>query len=582
MTSGRDAPVRHSPVNGPEVADVVDELDRVAVSVIVDGRPARLAPLLPVLQQVDFGGHPWAALVVAGALQAVATGDDARIVELLVSAEDAFCRSGDERGLGCVAYVRGLGALARGNLVAAAVWWRQAREYFGDDGGPLNERALANLGLAEYHEGHLRDALLITEQALVLARCHGNRRAEGMALLYLAFFSLWAGDFGRADTLLTTARRVYNEIPDPFDRSEWPLVEAACAVLYALRRNRHCAEAAFAAALEASESLETPWFTAMIRSLRAECCASWDATRSFADARAALDFLEGIQHDDWWCRWARRALAVADMHIGNVEAARDALEALLQEPLNPIERAGTLLVLGECRWRTRNTAEALDALYEARLLADNSRSRYLQARALCLLAEVDHEHRAQWRGRALEVMDRDSAYRALLTSSTPLHIEAFGCGRILLGDRRATFATRHAEATVFILAFAGMEGVDAETLAEQFWPNVSSSVWHGRLRTLLWQIRRGLGDEAWRLERDGAIVRLDLAGATVDVDETRRRAHAVLRGSPVESGERTQLAATLRQPLVAAYQYEEWLCDHANELRGLAARLTTRPDSARP
>lgn len=574
MTTGEhDWPVPRV-LSPDESGEVVDELDRVAVSLIADGRPARLAGQLPALRDVEFGGHPWAALLVAAALQAVATGDDARVGELLVSAEDDFGRVGEQRGFGFVAYVRGLGALGRGNLADAAVWWRRAREYFGEDGGPLDERALANLGLAEYHEGNLQHALLTTEQALVLARRHHNRRAEGMSLLYLGFFSLWAGDFGRADTLLSAARTVYGEISDPFDRAEWPLVEAACGVLHALRRDQPCAEAAFTAALEASENVQTPWFTAMIRALRAEFCAQWQPARSLTDARAAFDFLAGVIGDEWWCRWARRAVAVADMHVGNLDAAGHALESLLREPLNPIERAGTLVMLGECRWRARSTAEALDALHEALRLADSTGSRYLQARALCLLAEVDHEHRDRWRDRALVAMTRDPAYRALLTSHTPLRINAFGPGRILVGDRPATFATRHAKAAVFILAFAGNDGVNAETLAEHLWPNVSSTAWHGRVRTLLWQIRQALGEEAWRLERRGTIVQLDLAGSTFDVDEARRLAHMVLRGSPIGADTRTQLVATLRQPLATTYQYEDWLSEHANELHALAAKLT--------
>ena len=569
-----DVPLRSAdPMNLSEAAELVAELDRIAVTLIGDGRPERLAPRIAGLDDDELDGHPWAAVVVAAALQADTGGTDPRIDQFLMAADDAFWRDADERGLGYVAFVRGSRALGRGNLIDAAAWWHQAREYLGDEGGPLNELALAHLGLAEYHYGHLGEALRVTEQALALARRRRNRRGEGLSLLYLAFFALWAGEFTRAETLFTTARTVYGEIPDPLERFESPLVEAGLAALRALRRQRMGAEALFDSALEASEALHTEWFTAIIRALRAELCASWNPARSIADAHTAIDFLEGVMRDEWWCRWARRALALADLHAGNLRAAHQGLTELLQDRLNPIERVWTLLPLAECRWRSGDTAAALDLLHQSAVLADDSGSRYLQARAVCLLAEVDAENRQAWRTRALTLMDRDPAYRVLLTSSTPLRVDAFGRGRIMLADKPAKFATRHAEAAVFILALAGTDGVNAETLAEHLWPNVASSVWPGRVRTLLWQIRRALGDEAWRLERDGPIVRLDLAGATFDVDDARHLARTVLQGLPVPTEDRARLLARLRQPLLTAYQYEEWLTEYTSELGALDTKL---------
>jgi tetratricopeptide (TPR) repeat protein len=525
----------------------------------------------------DLDGHAWASVLAAAALQADSSGTDQRIDALLISAEDDFWREGDEQGLGYVAYVRGTRAVGHGNFVDAAAWWQQAREYLGDDGGPLSEIALAHLALAEYHAGHLQDAFVTAEQALALARRRRNRRGEGLSLLYLAFFSLWSGEFSRAETLLTTSRRVYAEIPDPIDRSEAPLVEASLGVLQALRRHRTSAEAMFESALQMSEVTGRKWYTAIIRTLRAELCAPWNPARSIADANLAIDFLADVMRDDWWCRWARRALAVADMHAGNLETAHQSLTELRNEQMNAIERVWTFLSLADCRRRAGNTPDALDALRQALLLSEESGSSYLRARTACMLSEVDLEHSQEWRGRALEMMDPDPAYRVLLTSRTPLRIDAFGRGRILVGDRQVKFPTRHAEAAVFLLALSGYDGVNTETLAERLWPNVASSVWPGRVRTLLWQIRRALGDEAWRLQRDGAVVRLDLAGANFDVDEARHLARTVLQGISVPAQDHAQLVTSLRQPLVTAYQYEDWLCEFVNELHTLEARLVPPP-----
>jgi tetratricopeptide (TPR) repeat protein len=536
-----------------------------------------VAPRLATLDMADLEGHAWASVLAASALQSDSSGTDPRIDALLISAEDDFWREGDEQGLGYVAYVRGTRAVGRGNFVDAAAWWRQAREYLGDDGGPVSEIALAHLALAEYHHGHLQDALVTAEQALALARRRRNRRGEGLSLLYLAFFSLWSGEFARAETRLTTSRRVYGEIPDPLDRCDAPLVEASLAALQAVRRHRTSAEAMFESALQMSESAGTDWYTAIIRTLRAELCAPWNPARSIADANLAVDFLADVMRDDWWCRWARRALAVADMHAGNLETARQSLTELLHEQMNSVERVWTFLYFADCRRRAGAAPDALDALHKALHLSDESGAKYLQARTFCLLSEVDVERSQEWRGRALEVMDSDPAYRVLLTSSTPLRIDAFGRGRILVGDRRVKFPTRHAEAAVFILALSGYNGVNAESLAERLWPNVASSVWPGRVRTLLWQIRRALVDEAWRLQRDGAVIRLDLAGAIFDVDEARHLARTVLQGISVPAQDHAQLVTSLRQPLVTAYQYEDWLSEFTNELHTLEARLAPPP-----
>jgi tetratricopeptide (TPR) repeat protein len=559
--------------------DLLRELDRLAAPMVESGRAKRVEPRLEGMGADELEGHAWAQVLAAAALQGDSDCSDPRIERFLMSAEDEFWREGDEPGLGFVAYVRGNGALIRGDLPDASGWWRQAREYLGEDGGPLNEIALAHLSLAEYHSGRLRDAVATAEEALALARRRRNRRAEGLALLYLAFFSLWVGEFGRAETLLTTSRRIYTELKDPLERFELPLVDTGLAALQAIRWHRTSAEAMFEAALQMSESLGTRWFTAIVLANRAELCAAWNPARSIADANQAIEFLEDTMSDAWWGRWARRSLAAADMHAGNLQTSRQTLEDLLGQQMNAIERVWTLLGYAQTCHRSGDASAARAALDESLHLSDVSGSKYHKARAMALLSDVDIERRQEWRRRMTEITDRDPAYRVLLMSSSPLQIEAWGRGRILVGDRPAKFATRHAEAAVFILALAGYDGVNAETLAERLWPNVASSVWPGRVRTLLWQMRRTLGDESWRLERDGTVIRLDLAGAHFDVDEAKHLARGVLQGLSVPADSHQRLLAELRQPLLSAHQYEEWVSDYANELRVLEAKVAARPDA---
>ncbi len=93
-----------------------------------------------------------------------------------------------------------------------------------------------------------------------------------------------------------------------------------------------------------------------------------------------------------------------------------------------------------------------------------------------------------------------------------------------LGGSPARFATRHAECAVYLLALRGSDGMMADDLGTRLWPQAPQHKRGPRVRTLLWQVRTALGDQAWRVQRRGPIVVLDLLGAElvtrpeVDVD----------------------------------------------------------------
>jgi DNA-binding SARP family transcriptional activator len=100
-----------------------------------------------------------------------------------------------------------------------------------------------------------------------------------------------------------------------------------------------------------------------------------------------------------------------------------------------------------------------------------------------------------------------------------LRIEVIGPPSVRIDGVPVRFATRHAELAVYLLALAGPAGIDAGTMGRWLWPSAPPHRWGPRLRTLLWQVRSALADEAWRLRRQGPAVVLDLARAEVDVVE---------------------------------------------------------------
>jgi len=179
----------------------------------------------------------------------------------------------------------------------------------------------------------------------------------------------------------------------------------------------------------------------------------------------------------------------------------------------------------------------------------------------------------------------EPAYQRLFAESAELTLVAHGAGQVLRSGRPLEFRGHHACRAVFLLALAGPDGVHVEQLAESLWPGAGCDHRRllGRVRTLLWQVREGLGPHSWRLRRDGPIISLDLAGAVFDVARTRADAHQLLRDRPGEHGgtrcgERGRLlAARLRGPLLTRWAYEEWVLAEVERNDLLADQLDPQP-----
>jgi len=100
-------------------------------------------------------------------------------------------------------------------------------------------------------------------------------------------------------------------------------------------------------------------------------------------------------------------------------------------------------------------------------------------------------------------------------------ISVIGRGSVTIDGEPAKFATRHAELMVYLLALAGRDGLGRDDLSDTLWPGVEPPAARPRLRTALWQVRRALGDHAWRIERERGSVMLVLDGAELDLSAGR-------------------------------------------------------------
>lgn len=560
-------------------SSLLDRIEASGPAVIAEGHPAgRIGAELGLLLASDLWLHPWAALVAAAALHDTERGDP-RVAQLLRDADKQFAFRRDRRGSGYTSFVRGNIALGFGLLSEAVAAWRCSRELLAGE-VPMDEALVGMVGLEAYEAGNLHAAVAFGEEALALSRLHRNPRQEASALVYLTFFTLSLGQCKRADALLRVGEEVTSCLLSKEDRADAPLLQAAAAVLLALRGGH--AEGQFALALDEAERLGLPWHEAIVRCLRAEFLPG-HPEEALSDARKAFSFLRDFG-EQWWTIWAERALATAAVGLGDVTAGITGLRRLLARPLAPQERARTLLSLGEALLRSGEDDGARVALKAADQLHDALGMEYWRARGLWLLARSDPTAATAHIRLALGISDGDAAYGHLAASTSPLLIRLLGRPTITVDGERCRFATHNAEKAVYQLVLAPSHALHAEVLADRLWDDCTPERQAVRIRNLLWQIRRAFGPlHAWRLTYERKVVHLRLDGAKVDLSAWQDAA-GLLLGNQVSAGqtdalpaavtpEAASVVAALREPLLPDWQYEEWVIDQQYSLRQLLALL---------
>lgn len=481
----------------------------------------------------------------------------------------SFRRLGDRPGQGAVSLVRGNRAYGRGRLREAVAWWRRARDLLGE-GGPALELTLAHLSLEAYQRGDLRAGASTAEEAAALARHRSNHEAEAVAEIYRAMFALYSGAFALGEEALARSDAALERFPAGSQQVERPLVFAGRGVLYSLREAHYAADECFAQALRLAQANGIPWFEAVTRALRAEFLASLDPARSLDDGKRGTAFFSSTGEEWWWC-WAVRAQAIAARHTMNLDTSEDLLRRVLARDQNDLERGRTLLELGATLLAAGDRSSAADRLEAARRLLEPSGANFWLARVLVTQAQMDPARGAELRRRAFALApEADPAWIALLSSGS-LEVHVLGEPSVAVNGRRIGFRSRHAELIVYLLALAGARGLDAEALAERLWPGRGSERSAQRLRSVIWEARRALGSEGWRLTRRTGRWVLEPTGVRVDLAEDRERASAALATGDAELA-REALGA-LSRPLLPAWTYEDWVRDEARDVQRLTDAL---------
>lgn len=559
---------------GPSPAD----LEQLARSLIEGGRPDLLGMDPTAVRTTTLRGRPWARLAVAAAVVANDPRDPNAVASIR-AAQRSFRTRGDQVGLGYASYVDGTRHLGLGQHHLAADRWREVRELLGDH-GPVSANALAHLSLAAYHAGDPAEAASVADEAVGLARIRLDRRGEGRALVYRSLADLALGDLERCYAATVAADDAFSELTEPQDLFEWPLVPLGRIAVHGFRGDYEAASADADEALRRAALVGTPWYEGMALALRAEFCAPADPGRAVADARRALEILRATG-DQWWENTALRALGTATSLAGHPAGARRLLEEAMHTSPSPFERARCALSLAGVLVEVGENVEARQLLDGCLGMFRTSGSKVVLCQALRLVATVVPEQAIALRAEARGVSANDVAFELLLgtgwpEATTQITVRCAEPGAIQVEGEEVTFMTENARRGLTILALHREAGVHQEELSEHLWPGAPASRAGQRMRTLLWQMRKALGGEAWRLQRRGHVIVLDPTNVAVDIIDTIAEAEGLMDSFSLTDPQNRQVdkvLARLEAPLLTRYQYEGWAEVWRDRAQATAKRL---------
>lgn len=508
-------------------------LDEACDVLVTDDLVHRLVPYAERLRSVDYAAHPRAALVAGVAVCAV---DRSAGRATLTAGRTALAAAGDVVGEGYGCFLEGLEDLGEGRLASAVTWWDRSRELLGAD-HPIEGFTMANRSLGAYQDGDLRGAVAMAERALATAQLTGSPRHEGIAGIYVSFFKVWTGDFERADLAARHACDVIALLPEP-DRYDLPLAWGQVGAVAAVRGDHDGAMAAVEAGLSVAASFANEWHEAILRAGRADLLASLEPLDALADARRARGYFERIG-EQWWTNWARQAVAVTHLRLGDLAAADEACRVLLEQDLNPLERGRALTAHGGVAARQGDAATATTRLAEAVELLDRAGADFWAARAEILLAGVDRR-RATFHVRSAERRANgrrdDPAWQRMLAGPGPIRVDVLGGVRVTVEGRTVSFSTHAEEEALAMLVAAWPGGVRADLIADRLWHDANGAQAAHRFDNLLSSLRGALLPTT-RIRRAKGVVSIDLRLEESDLLRLVHGLDAVTETTPSFLGE---------------------------------------------
>lgn len=317
---------------------------------------------------------------------------------------------------------------------------------------------------------------------------------------WAAICAFWEGDFARVEELGSDGGL------------EGELLRGA---IHALRGDEPEADEAYERALELALATQDPVLETSTRALRAQFMAGFDPERSLNDSLLAQELARSTnQH--WWVAFARFTEAVALDSSGRFAEAGAAYEEAILSIPTALERAACELHFAEFSARAGDKTRAIALLNHVIPVFEHANAKYWLTRSLLARASVERDRGGRWLRQARAVAGDDQAYARLFVPANGLSITIGLTSSAVMGDDPISFLTRHAELALYALVMVSPAGISADEFAEWLWPDSTLERARPRLRTLLWQLRNGLGSEAWRVQRSRGMVSIELNGVNVD------------------------------------------------------------------
>jgi tetratricopeptide (TPR) repeat protein len=420
-------------------------------------------------------------------------------------------------------------------------------------------------------DGRLGDLSAGAQVLVARCRAQGDCEGEARGLLVAAFLEVAMGSFATAEQVLDVAEDVVEGLG--LCRDALFAVAHGCRAVVAGARGEHAeAESKFEAGVAVARAAGSQEVEALLLALRSELTASREPRRSIADARRVRELCP-IASVPFWST-AERGQALATAALGQLRSAEASLAYLLEHPLPRLHRARTLLALAEVRLERGEHEGAALAFDEASSLFEAVGARHLLFRALHGHATAAPRRRARLLARAESLHAADPAY-ALVRGRPLVTVRTLGAGGVDVEGAPIPFTST--KSFLLVCALATSSGaMHWETLADRLWPDVELDRARASLRTALWEARRALGSEAWRLHRHSELVLFELDGVTVDLHEVRDEAAEVL-GKEVGADARRAVEARLEHEVLPIARYDEWVMALERDRRALLAALRAGP-----
>ena len=336
----------------------------------------------------------------------------------------------------------------------------------------------------------------------------------------------WRGDF---PTFEEISRDVLEAALQRDDVLTAAVITALFGMTAALRGEDELAAKEIDAALELVSAIDAPAVDVTVRSMRiavlhapewSEVAAELDSCRALADRLGRPDIAASVDLAEGW------ALA----SVGRFDDAIDMLERAAGGDQAPLDRAIALTRLAEVRALGGQRDRAIEVASDACAIFEKWNARYWMARTAVLLSSLESDRGGRRMRAALDGACDDPAYARLFAPTGELVINLRNGPAISRDGEPLTFLTRHAEATVRLLAAAGERGMDVQEITSLLWPEADDAKVGQRFRTMLWQVRSGLGSDSWRLQRRRDRVTLDCTGIAVDGRLDRKAIAAAFGG----------------------------------------------------